>query len=272
MNKYIIFFISVFLYNPVINSINSINSIKNLWPKSETEIVNKEYKLEKNSETKSFSFKIDNLYGSIKIFGWNQDTVKIHATKTGSEDKIKNTKINISPDTSFLKISTNITADNKPATIDYIINVPEDALIDISTNKGDIEIIDVFEKTTASTSVGNIKIKNARASVEAHTGTGNIDIILKTVTPKNSILLDTIQGDIKLFLPNNSNATVFAKTNNGEVISEHPITLEPKTVTLNKETWNQFKKEAIGNFGDGGAPITIDTNKGNINFIVSSNS
>lgn len=264
----VICFICFLIKNQDINSMNVSTTFKNFWPKVQAESISKDYRLDKNS-----TIEIDNLCGSIKIFGWNQESIEIQATKTGSEEKIKNTKININSTPSSIKVSTHVTTDHKPAQVDYIINVPEDAVLSkICTNKGDIEIADIFGKISASSMMGNIKIQNARDAIEARASTGNIDIKQKAITSKNSMLLETLQGDIKIYLPKNSHASLFAKTGYGEVTSDHPITLESKLTQLNKEAWSLQRKEAVGNLGDGGASITIDVNKGNISLIVTNNS
>jgi hypothetical protein len=67
-------------------------------------------------------------------------------------------------------------------------------------------------------------------------------------------------------LPRETRAQLLAKTTQGTITSEHPVTLTPVTRVINKETWEFLKKNVEGTLGGlkGGAPINLEATKGNI--------
>ena len=137
----------------------------------------------------------------------------------------------------------------------------------INTNKGSIEIKNLNAPIHVSTYDGKIKINNSAQSVIAKTTNGSIKVKQKELNKDSSIFLETLNGDVDLFLPKGINASLQGKTSKGVLTSELEITLHPITTKLNKETWERMKREASGTIGNEGAPITIDVNKGDIHIL-----
>ena len=247
------------------------SSFKKLWPKMHTEVTSKEV-----SVSATPHIFVDNLLGPISVCGWDRDAAVIEVIKYGTVEEIKNTKVTIKYEKSSatLHIATHAETDQSIAKINLILNVPEKSILDKTcTNNGDITIRDIFDKVTASTLEGNIHVRNIRGALQAHTSKGSIEIRQKTLDKKNFMLLEALQGNITLYLPLSTHADIQAKTTEGVVKSDHFITLEPQTIKLNMDSWNQFKKEAIGVIGDNEKrpKITIDVTKGNILLLVTSN-
>ncbi len=247
------------------------SSFKKLWPKMHTEVTSKEMLV-----SSSPHISIDNLSGPISVFGWNRDAVVIEVIKYGTAEEIKNTKVTIKHEksSSMIHITTHAETGQSIAKISLIVNVPEKSNeVKICTNSGDILVRDLFDKAILSTLEGNIQVKNIRGPLQAHSSKGSIEIKQKTLDKKNFMLLETLQGNITLYLPFSSHADIQAKTTEGELKSDHFITLEPQTIKLNTDSWNQFKKEAVGFIGDNEKrpKITVDVTKGNIFFLVTSN-
>ena len=247
------------------------SSLKKLWATVHTEVTSKEIPVSASSH-----ISIDNLIGSISVYGWDRDAIVIEVIKNGTAEEIKNTKVTIKYEKSSATayITTHAETNQPIAKINLIINAPEKSMLDkVSTNNGDITIRDIFDKVTVSTLEGNVLIKNIRGALQAHTSKGTIEIRQKTLDKKNFMLLDALQGNVTLYLPLSTHADVQAKTTEGVVKCDHFITLEPQTIKLNNDSWNQFKKEAVGVIGDNEKrpKITIDVTKGNISLLVTSN-
>jgi DUF4097 and DUF4098 domain-containing protein YvlB len=239
--------------------------------------------------TPAISVTIDT--GEVTIDTWDKKSIEVYACKEGSKDALKATKVNIKnePDGSAFAITTSRKDEQDELASSIVhLTVPENcSAVTVVTKKGNITITDVRAPLRASTKEGNIEIhnsgslyaatevgsisiKNSRGSVEAHTQKGNIKIRQKTLAPETSFLLDTLAGDVSVWLPRKANVRINAKTETGTVTCEHAITLEPQTVQLNRETWEQFKKEAYGTMGtdEKKSAFTVDVTKGTIRFLI----
>lgn len=215
------------------------------------------------SETTTFSKKIQvtpdcilsltALVGNVTITSWNQPTIFIEAELSGKANALKATSIELkTSDTNPVKqvhITTTLKNGSETAAkAEYTIMVPYYVQLKIDMQKGDL------------------LIKHVEAPTRAFVQEGKIDLILKQMTGDSSFLIETGRGNITLLAPRNLNAHMRAHTISGTVTSELPITTFPKTILLNKDMWNQIKKEAEGMLGDGNSssPITLETAKGNI--------
>jgi len=200
----------------------------------------------KNNTSKNYKYSVD-----YELIIPSSLTVKL-ATKQGNI-KIKRTKGSITAHTNKgeIKISENngaITANS------------HNGNIIISQSNGDIQAI---------AKNGNITIDGSLKSVNAETEYGYIKSICKDIPSIGSINLSTKSGNISLALPKTTNADIKASTKKGRLTSEHLITVKPQTVTLDKKTWQRFKREVDGTLGSGEAIIKLSSNHGNIKILKS---
>jgi hypothetical protein len=210
--------------------------------------------------------------GTLTVKPWNQNKIIIEAEKIGTAQELKDTSIAIKAPVaqakpSHLTITTRGIPEQKAATVNYTLMVPEHtALLVRSSSQGIVKIKQLDGSLDISLAEGDIDIANATTSVSAKTGKGTIKLKQKKLGERESIFLENGQGDVYIYLPRETQATVHARTLNGTVTSAHAITLQPQTVRLNKETWERIKKEVDGTLGTGGAPITLEATKGNISI------
>jgi hypothetical protein len=109
-------------------------------------------------------------------------------------------------------------------------------------------------------------LDNVKGAVKTSANRGSIKICAAELTPKNKILAITGRGNIKLTMPESSNADVFLKTTKGTITSEIPITTSSRTMKFNRNTLAQLKREAYGKIGEGGSAIKLHTGIGNIDM------
>jgi hypothetical protein len=211
---------------------------------------------------------LTNLRGAITVTCWNNPRVMIRALKHAPNEAAlekttivtKSTQENGLP---ALKITTK-SADNK-SSIDFDIIVPKNApLRIISEQKGDIKIKDSTGNIVATTHEGSIKLNRTTGSIHAQTYAGSIIVKLKSFLDTSSLLLKTHNGNITVKVDPLINAYLDAKTGNGSVRSDVPLTLDPITIALTKDAKKQFFKQIRGTFGNGVAPITLEATKGDI--------
>ncbi len=241
-------------------SVEAFN-VNSLWRRAEQEHITKEYQIDTGS-----AIVITNTDGSITIKPWDQQKIMIEATKKGSAEELKATTLSCKSFGSDATITTRVAQDQKSAAVDYTIMVPEETKIRIVQTKGPVKIKGVRGNLDVSVQDGEIDIIDATNIVTAKTGKGDIKIQQKKFGPKESLFVETLKGTITLHLPRETQAQLHAKTGAGSITSDHPVTLAPITVKLNKDGWDRLKKDVEGTLGGGkgGAPITLETSKGNI--------
>ncbi len=236
-------------------------SLGSFWQKTEQEQIIEEYPVPSRS-----LIKLSNINGSYTIKPWNQDKIKITATKKGTVDELKDTTITCKVEDQEAVIRTHAKNEQIPAaTVDYILMVPEEASLDITQNKGSVKIKGVSGSIDVSLAEGAIDIIDSVKRVSAKTGSGVIEVQQKRFDDACSIFLESQRGNITLHLPLETRGLLHAKAS-GTITSEHPVTLSAQTTKLNKDAWEKMKKDIDGTLSGGGAPITLEAAKGSISL------
>jgi DUF4097 and DUF4098 domain-containing protein YvlB len=70
-------------------------------------------------------------------------------------------------------------------------------------------------------------LKGVAGSVVAHSLNGAVAADLKSVDPSKPMSFSTLNGNIDVTLPENVKAKVSLKTDNGEILSDFDVKLEP---------------------------------------------
>lgn len=262
------------------------------------ETITKEYKLKPGS---AITVKTS---GTITVKSdWHLDKVMLTATKRAPKPELL-TGVSFDESATFDSLSLIAQSKEPQATIDFDLIIPSASNITLSTEHGNITIGDMKGKICATTTSGNISIdqayqtiiattlkngsiaiKHARGNVKASTIKGNIsidnayssilaqaengsiDVRSASVPATSKIKLVTNVGLINLSLPADVNADLQANTKRGAVVSQHKITLKPKTTTLDSKAWRQMKERVDGILGTGEATISLSSNKGNIKIL-----
>lgn len=186
--------------------------------------------------------------GDVKVKGWDKLAVNITMERTGSKEAIENTLVAIDENTFRVSITAK-DATKKVATVNIKVQTPFSSIVDVTSAKGDIITKGLTRSQTLTTNSGAISISIDKFSVES------------------SIFAHTASGDITLNAPKKIQAQLAATTQSGTITSDILVTLSPQTTLLNKAYWKRIKQEAHGLLGDGGAPITLETEWGNIKLL-----
>ncbi len=266
------------------------------------QIVDKDYTL-----TTEGVINLKNLHGSITVkTGLDKRSVAVkaikHAAKEEQLDHMHVIEEEIKPNRLVLR--TAYDSANVKGTINYILTIPDDAHVHISSDIGDIIIKDIKGPAIANTGHGDITVHNPQRHIEANiTQQGNITVIrpkssvqlstnkgtvrvidssnsvgarakqgkvevkCKTLPAKRKMKLATQQGPITLHTPKNMNCSIAADTKKGTVSSTQEITLDTQTTALNNNYWSNVKTSVRGAIGDKDASITIFSDKGNIKIL-----
>ena len=211
------------------------------------------------SPTGSFSLK--NVNGSVTILAWDQPGVEIVSTKKGrTKEQMDMVKVEITADPQRIFVDTIYPRGehNLNVSVNYDVKVPRTALLrDIDTVNGSIDIDGTSGEVNAQTVNGSIKVMNATGSVSAETVNGGISVQLQNYTASTGMKLETVNGSIKLYLPDGAGADVSAETVNGSIETDFPLTVQGKF----------GPKRLNGVLGKGGPRIRMNTVNGSVNLL-----
>ena len=235
------------------------------WDNTKEEITTHEQTL-----TPGCTISVLNKKGDIKISTWNKNKIVIEATKKGTDEEIKLTKVETLYTKHGASIKTIPLKLDRQCTVDYTLIIPKSAVLTlVETEKGSISIKDVSTATRAHAHYGSIDLDTVTTSVQVSTKHGGISIHTKEdLKATDKIVALAESGSITLEIPSDTNATLYAKTNTGSVTSEQPITLEPRTLKVCQASLAELKRDIRGTLGHGGgATIKLQTSRGNVRVV-----
>lgn len=255
------------------------------------ENISKEFTI--NLSTGKNTLAIYNIFGSIKVKGYNGDKVVIEVNKTITADdketldEGKNEfKVNFEQKGDSVLAYISAPFDSRPNrnnrnwnnekqieyhyNLEYTVKVPFAMDLRVSTvNNGDVSVEDVAGQLHVSNVNGAIKLTNAKGAAEVKTINGNVDANYLAVPPGES-QFKTLNGNITIVYPQNLSADCQFKSFNGEFYTDFPDTETlPVKLIKNQET-NQSKTtykvnaETAIRIGKGGKIFKFETFNGNI--------
>ena len=204
---------------------------------------------------------VDTSGGSIKVEAGGKT---VNADTSGGSIKIGPSEGDVNADTSGGSISIghakgNINADTSGGSI-YVAGSDGNVVAD--TSGGNIKIENTAGGVKADTSGGGIQITGSRGSIIADTSGGDIlaELVSVNSNAETPITLDSSNGTIKVYLPDNFKATVYAEINRGgrsndtKIHSDFPLDI----------TKQNNEVIAKGDINGGGNKVTLTTNNGEI--------
>lgn len=200
--------------------------------------------------------------GNITIESWGKPHVMVQLTKHArTREELLPNPLEIIHDQQSLKIHaiptykhiiTNITL-MVPGTATVTVNIEE---------QGDCNIPAAPRNLTIHTQSGEITaVTHLDGNINATTENGSIYLTCEAFSTISSVMLAAPRGSITLGLPTFVQARVEAHSQRGAVLSQFPITFDPFTAKLDKNSWKQLQKKVkgtIGMSGEGEAPITLN--------------
>jgi len=210
-------------------------------------------------------FEIANINGAVTITTWDKAEVRIHAVKEAQSEadlkalevKIEATPERVSIHTAYLdKEGSWFKKFTNTGEVRYTITVPQAAhLKKIETVNGPIDITGARGRVTASSVNGHITARGLRHEVEMSTVNGGITADFATITDKQDIQLDAVNGTVDLFLPADASAIIKASAVNGRIANEFGLAAD-------NSGW--IGHDLDGRLGTGDARIKLHTVNGAI--------
>ena len=155
--------------------------------------------------------------------------------------------------------------------VDYQFDVvvPVDTQLDVSTvNDGRIDVADVAGSVSAANVNGPISVSGMHGCEELNSVNGEVEVGFAT-PPGDNCSIETINGDITLALPENSDFDLAMDLFNGRLVTQLPVDslALPATVEHTEHNGrNQYKiaQQAGVRIGAGGPLFTISSINGDI--------
>ena len=140
---------------------------------------------------------------------------------------------------------------NNDTRVHFTVSVPAGVRFVGRTVNGDVEAIGLESEVDAATVNGDVEVTTTQQAV-ARTVNGSIRASIGSTS--GDVLFETVNGNITLDLPQDSNVDLHASTVNGSIDSALPITVS-----------GRFSRRTLqGRIGDGGTRLDVSTVNGSI--------
>jgi hypothetical protein len=199
-----------------------------------------------------------NRSGRIEVVAWDKNSVRVTATMESRAAKME-------PEASADLVRIDVRRDNREdvGDVNFLIRVPVNSTVDISTMTGGIVIRNVRGQMVRAhvTSEGDIELTGIRAqTVMAENTVGNI-LFDAELLRGGTYVLNSTQGDIQLRITAEAGFRLMA------------VAPRTRNIDLNGfagmgefEFFNE-KRKVVGKVGDGGASLSTTNGRGSIVFM-----
>lgn len=199
-----------------------------------------------------------NRSGKIEVVAWDKNTVRVTATMESRSAKME-------PEASADSVRIDVRRDNRDdvGDINFLIRVPSNSTVDISTMSGGIIIRNVRGHSVRAhvSSEGDIELTGIRAeTVMAENTVGNI-LFDAELLRGGTYILNSTQGDIQLRITAESGFRLTAVAPRTRNIDLNGF------ARLGEFEFVNEKRKVVGKVGDGGATISTTNGRGSIVFM-----
>jgi DUF4097 and DUF4098 domain-containing protein YvlB len=212
---------------------------------------------------------LENINGGVRIAVWDQNEVKVDAVKRAyRRERLDEAKIEINATGDSIRIRTdypdrdqNFTDDerrryNNPATVEYSLTIPRRARIDsIEVINGSLDVDGAEGDVKASSINGNVKARALGGDVRLSTINGRLEATFARLDEAKPLDLSSVNGNVLLVLPSDSNAQVRAGTVHGGISNDFGLPV------VHGE---YVGHELYGQIGTGGPRIKLGNVNGSI--------
>lgn len=161
---------------------------------------------------------------------------------------------------------------NPNQALDFEIQVPARTHLKLSTvNSSDISVESIEGDLEISNTNGNITLTQVSGAVAAHTTNGHVLATLLRVTPEKAMAFTSLNGRIDVTLPAATRANLRLRSDNGDVYTDFPLTLQPSPAPVVRESRRDRGRFEIrrnssiqGSINGGGPEIELRTLNSNV--------
>jgi hypothetical protein len=223
-----------------------------------TETIERQFAFDSNGR-----IQLSNVNGNVTFTACSCDqvslTAKIIASSQETRDRIS---IEIDESRDNLRIKTrykdnhNNSRNHGYSEVIYTLSVPNDVrLDDINLVNGDLDIRGVTGELHADLVNGQLYSDGLTATTRVNMVNGNMDIRFGNLANASRVTLESVNGNINLYLPSGSNATIDAETVSGRISNDFGM-----EVIKHRFVGSSMK----GTIGSGSARIDLENVNGRI--------
>ena len=147
--------------------------------------------------------------------------------------------------------------DRRNVSVEFRVRLPAGVKLDASSVNGRIEIAGATSEVRANSVNGGIRATSTGGPVRANTVNGGIDVQMGALSGSESLEYSTVNGSVKVRLPQNVNADIEMSTVNGDFSSDFPLTLQGR----------MNKRHIEARLGSGGPRIKFSTVNGSVELV-----
>lgn len=174
---------------------------------------------------------LGNINGGVKIKVWDRPAVQVDAIKKAyRRDRLAEAQIEVTATEENIKIKTeylersqtwNEKRDDKRATVEYALTVPRKATLEsIELINGPLEIEGVEGNVKASSVNGPVTATGLMGEARLTTVNGPLRATFADLDESKPISLGSVNGDVTLVIPSNTNASLRASTVHGLITND----------------------------------------------------
>jgi hypothetical protein len=193
---------------------------------------------------------IEHENGRVTVTGWDRQEIQVRVLNGRGVDRIS---VETAGDRMTVRTVSSTSAGLLGTGAEYEVSIPSTLeRIGIETSNGQIQVVDCNGTVDAGTSNGAIRLTGTRTVERLSSSNGAIDAEIRALDADAQVT--TSNGAIRLALAPAINATVEARTSNGQV------TVSGLTLTASDSRPNELE----GMLGAGGPRLVVETSNGAI--------
>lgn len=177
---------------------------------------------------------LGNINGGVKIKVWDRAAVQVDAIKKAyRRERLAEAQIEVTATEENIRIKTEYPARNQtwndnrhenPAIVEYTLTVPRKAMLEsIELINGELDIDGVEGNVKASSVNGAVTARGLMGEARLTTVNGPLQATFTQLDEAKPISLSSVNGDVAVVIPSNSNASFRAGTVHGRISNDWGI-------------------------------------------------
>jgi DUF4097 and DUF4098 domain-containing protein YvlB len=176
---------------------------------------------------------LENINGGVQIKVWDRAAVQVDAIKKAyRKDRLAEAKIEVNASEESIRIKTEYPYENQnfrsgegrydnPAIVEYILTVPRQAMLEsIELVNGSLDIDGVEGNVRASSINGRLTARSLAGEAKLSTVNGQLHATFMKLNESKAISLSSVNGNLTVIIPSNSNASIRAGTVHGGISND----------------------------------------------------
>src|SRR2546423_2498148 len=210
---------------------------------------------------------LENINGAVHFKTWERNEIKVDAVKTAqTRERLSEAQIKID---SFSPDSINIQTEyprwtddfngkrdrrhEEPASVEYTLTIPRSARLEsVELINGALDIDGVAGEVKASAINGRVTARSLTGEAKLSTINGSLEATFDRLDAGQSIVLNSVNGQIVLTIPSDTNAQIKANTVHGNISNDFGLPVR---------RGEYVGHDLAGTLGSGGTRIKL----GNVN-------